>query len=227
MAKTSISKSKIPKLSKLLPERVARILGDRPTIAFEDNDAYDMLHAEMIIAFDPRDIQEHFLVKDATDAQWQYSRYCEMLSAAVEVKMPEASFSLIGSEYMLISGSFHWPTAQPWLTKTVRKAVSGDAANMQQLERCCERAGVSLRHLKTAAFTLALPTVSILWDLASKAEKRRGQAITRLMERRKYQSAMACRQPAASKDITEVNMSDEAAKQQEVPKKLLEGDQGK
>jgi hypothetical protein len=77
---------------------------------------------------------------------------------------------------------------------------------MQRLETCSDRAGLSLRHLKTAAFALALPTVSGLWDLISKAEKRRDAAIKRLLDRKAYQAAMS-RGRSAAGNVIDVSAS--------------------
>jgi hypothetical protein len=81
-------------------------------MAFEDDADFEAFHAEMIVAYDPQDFQDHLLVRDIADAQWQIMRLREMVSAAVEIKMPEASAELLGTDFMEMTGHFHWPLAR-------------------------------------------------------------------------------------------------------------------
>lgn len=203
MAPKPPSSRKVPKLSRLLPGRVAKILGDRPTMPFEDDEDFDLLHAEMIVAYDPKDIQEHFLVRDIADAQWQILKQREMLSTAVEVKLPQAAHNLLGQDYMRSFGC-NLPMAQRDLTYMVRRAHQGDTKQLRILDSYAENAGISHRHLKTEAFSLALPTVSTLWDLIAKAERRRDNAIRRLLDRRKYLAAVSRPGKEASRNVIEV-----------------------
>lgn len=173
---------------KLLPDRIAKVLGDPAITAFEDARDFKALHSELVVEYEPEGFQEHALVWDITNCQWQAMRLREMMSTVVELKIPNAAITLLGAEYVLKTGE-PWARAEGSLLRSTRRAVHGVDNDLRLLENVAERAGVSLRMLKTEAFTRALPSVSAIWDLIAKAEHRRDQAIQKLIIRRQSQAA--------------------------------------
>lgn len=223
MSSKPTSTRKTPKIGKLLPDRIARLLGDRPTTAFEDDDDFDLIHAEMILAFNPQDVQDHFLVKDIADAQWQAMRLRETLSTAIELKLPEASQNLMAQDFMRSFGC-NLPLAQNSLRLMSRKALRGDAKQLRILETYMFSSGVSHRDLKTEALSLALPTISAITDLINSAENRRDKAIRRIEKRRSHMAAMSPSRPKIAKGVIDVPVATSNLKKQDPEPDVAGGD---
>jgi hypothetical protein len=178
-----------PKLSDLLPKRIAEILGERPTLPFESNDDFDALLAEFIAALDPKEFMDWISVKEIADAQWDILRMRGWRRAAIEKGLPDATLRLMTPE---LSQAVHDDDADPKeeATYILRCAARGSAAHQKFFNSIVDKAGVTHHMLNVVAYGMALPTINAIDEAVAKAERRRDEILRDMGKRRQMLPAM-------------------------------------
>ena len=192
------SKSGDPKLGDLLPKRIAGLIGERPTLPFESDEDYDALHAQLIVALDPKDFMEFIRVKEIADAQWDILRLRGWRLAAIEKGLPEAALRLMRPE---LQQAVHDADAdlQEETTYILRSAARGSVSHRNFFNSIVAKAGITHHMLNVVAYGMALPTISAIDEAVAKQERRRDQVLHDMEKRRQVLPAMkgGSRGPAA------------------------------
>jgi len=204
MSKSSDVSSSTSSPSRLLPERLSFLLDDRPTLWFEDAQAYDALLSELVAEYDPNGMIEFMLVKDIADAEWECGRLRRMRRAAIEVGFPQATYHLMFAFYQEQTGLNH-RDAQNSLQILTRQSVRGDRESSELLSEVAEVAGVTHQMMHFEAYKIGLKTITAIEEALSRAERRRDQVMRMIDDRRRNNAAMmrSLVKPDAADDVAE------------------------
>lgn len=177
------SKSGDPKLKSLLTRGRKDLLGERPTLPFESDDDFDALHAQLIVALDPKDFMEEIWVWEVACAQWEILRLRGMRRAALEIRLPDAALRLMKPE---LQDAVHDEDADLKVEAThiLRSAARGNASHQDFFNSIVAKAGITHHTLYAEAQGMALPAINALGEALAKAERRR-DLILRDMEKRR------------------------------------------
>ena len=178
-----------PKLSDLLPKRIAGFLGERPTLPFESNVDFDALHAELIVALDPKNFVEDVHVRDIACIQWDILRMRNMRLAAIEKGLPDATLRLMTPEFRQAINDDDAELEEE-ASYILRNAARGSVPHRKFFNSVAAKAGVTRHMLNVVAYTMALPTINALDEAIAKAERRRDQILRDLERRHSTLAAM-------------------------------------
>lgn len=195
MTKTSASQ-KTPKLDELIPRRIRKLLGDAPTLPFEDPERFNALHTEFVVAFDPKDMVEQYWVKDLAELRWNIMGLRNMRRAAVENALPAAAAELMGTE---IKKAFEHPDdytpgdrfgAEGIATNILRGAARGNLEDRIFFNGILRDANVTHDMIRVVAYAKSQKAVSALDGAISLEQYRFDQIVRNLEKRRTTKTAM-------------------------------------
>ena len=210
MPHTSSPLSGPPKLSNLLPKRITKFLGERPTLPFESDDDFDALHAELVVSLDPKDFMEDVWVGEIAHAQWDIIRMRDWRRAAIENNLPDAALQMMRPE---LNQAVHDDKAdlQEEATHIVRCAARGSAPHQKFFNSILAKAKVTHNMLNVEAYRISLPTISALDEAIAKAERRRDQILREMEQRRQLMAAMKRVNGGPPARVVDIDPKDNAA----------------
>ncbi|MFN4140972.1 hypothetical protein [Aestuariivirga sp.] len=209
MARKS-SSQKTPKLSELIPERIAGLLGEQPVLPFESADEFEALHAGLVVAYAPKDMVEHFWVRDLAEIRWEIMRLRAMRRAAIENKLPAATAQLAAAQLQRAWGEEPNPLydSEHIADDFLRKIAHGSENSRKRYNSILKRAGVTHDRLKVVAYTKDLKTISALDGAICLEQHRFDQIVRNLENRRQTNTTMTRGLGLALGDVVDVPSSE-------------------
>lgn len=205
-------KDERPKLEQLLPERIANILGEPPTLPFESVEQFNALFTEMILHLSPRetDATDFILVREITDLQWEIGRLTRMDRAAMEISLPAAAVQLMKPQ---LEKEFETDmNLEKIVSPILREAARGSVEHRDFFNDLARKAGVTHDMLQVVAYSKQLKTMNAIEDSIARKERRRDQLVLYYEERRRTAAAMSKLAGEVSRTATDIEISDQSAK---------------
>lgn len=178
-----------PRLQKMVPAHIEKLLGEPPLLMFESRDDYNILFSELIAHFVPTSVLDFMLVRDIADAQWEIRRLKSMNRAQIEINLPAAASRMMGQEIesMMQAASY---SSEAIVTPVLRKASRGDVKSQKLFDSIASAACVSHEALLLTAFSMGLETLSKINDAICRKERRCDELIRQAEQRNKTYAAM-------------------------------------
>lgn len=207
MTKTS-SSQELPQSSELVPERIAQLLGEPPILPFEDAEQFEALHAEFLVAYDPKDMVERVWVRDLAETRWELMRLRKMRRAAIENSLPAAAAQLVPKQLLQAWGEPEDSTidVERVATKILRKAARGNKDYRETFSSIVNVGGVTYHMLEVVAYAKALKTISALDGSISMELHRFDQIVRNLENRRKTNNTMIRSLGGVPGDVVDVDV---------------------
>ncbi len=172
---------------RLLPERLAYLLSERPILWSESADDYDALLGEIFAELDPKGAIEVILVKDIVDYVWEARRMRALKVAALHAELPHAAGRLFGTPGAAGFG----PQRSLRHLNAARAAVAGVRVEQQFLEGELAREQMTPKILQYDAMKEGMTTLTAIDASITRLERRRDQLLKQLSDRRMALKAMA------------------------------------
>lgn len=209
---------KTPKLDELIPEHILKLLGEPPTLPFEDVDDFNALHAELVAQYDPKDMVEYCWIRDLAESRWEIMRYRGMFRAAIESKLPAAAAQLVPQQlFKAVGDETAIPTvaeAEPIAIDIVRKAARGNEDYRRCLASVIRVGGVTTHMLNVLAYAKDLKLISALSGMIAMEQHRFDQIVRNLENRRKTNATMARSFGRKAGDVVDVELGEDDAEEE-------------
>lgn len=202
--------NEIPKLSELIPERIAKLLGEPPILPFEKASDFEALHAEFVVQHNPKDIVDHISVRDLAETRWEVMRLRCMRRAAIENGLPAAAAQLVPRQLFKAAGKEpigSTSDAERIAKGIVRKAARGSDHHQKCLLSVIGVGGVTKDMLTVVAYARDLRTISAIDEAISVEQHRFDQILRNLENRRKINTTMARSFSGKSDEIVDVDVA--------------------
>jgi hypothetical protein len=195
--------SATPTASRVIPEGLAYLIEERPTLWHENGGDYDSLRAAIFAELKPEGVIECILIKNLVDYVWEARRYRRLKTAAIHAEMPTvAGQMLVKVDSSLFGNSYPDRQLVMRLARAVVAGVGGSDNDSLDSRAGSEHVTSDVLHYE--AYKRDAEMHLHLNRECERMERRRDQLLKQIEDRRAALGAMA--RSLIEREATEVEV---------------------
>lgn len=168
-------------LSRLVPEQIRGLFGERPLVADEMAETYDKLLADIAATLSPRDTIEWIYVKDFVDITWEIHRIRRFVSLIINNQRGDSLSTLLANTY---APDLDIESDRQKAKKLAIEFQLGEKDAKDEVEPRLAKFGISESAILAESFQQRIDTVEKANRILSAAESRRSRIIREIETRR-------------------------------------------
>ena len=181
-------------LSGLLPDNLPDLMHDRPILAYEDPDKYDVHLAQLLKSFELRDVLDYYLVKEVADTQWWINLMRRMRATCMRLAEQDVLQDFLtrhAVEAAAIEGPRDDQEDDPRTSIIIlmQGVARGDPHATFALDQAMRHAGLTFEKVTEEAYHKATPTLTFLWELQEELERRMDHIMRLIPDRQRRMDA--------------------------------------
>jgi hypothetical protein len=174
----------------VIPEGLAYLIEERPTLWLENEGDYDSLRAAIFAELKPEGVIECVLIKNLVDYVWEARRYRRLKTAAIHAEMPAVAGEMLAKDDIGLFGNSY--ADRELVMRLARAVVAGvRGSDDESLDSRAEREHVTADVLHYEAYKSGAEMHLHLNRECERMERRRDQLLKQIEDRRATLGAMA------------------------------------